>query len=122
MDKKEFIGELWFDEKTESLHIKGKTGFDTTKWRNLNQEIEKNLEEHFEEHDPRKVKYFARKGFYQQLTAAEMMGLKSENSLVKYRKNGVLKEGIHWVRTVGRGISYKPELCKLAIRKEKLGY
>ena len=74
------------------------------------------------EHDPRKVKYFARKGFYQQLTAAEMMGLKSENALVRYRKNGVLKEGIHWVRTVGRGISYKPELCKLAIRKEKLGY
>ena len=121
-EKKEFIGELWFDEKTESLHIKGKTGFNSTKWRNLDQEIEKNLEEHFEEHDPRKVKYFARKGFYQQLTAAEMMGLKSENALVKYRKNGVLKEGIHWVRTVGRGISYKPELCKLAIRKEKLGY
>tara|TARA_B100001778_G_scaffold29482_1_gene21403 strand:- start:187 stop:564 length:378 start_codon:yes stop_codon:yes gene_type:complete len=121
-EKKEFIGELWFDEKTESLHIKGKTGFDSTKWRNLDQEIEKNLEEHFKEHDPYKRKYYARKGFYQQLTAAEMMGLKSENALVKYRKNGVLKEDIHWVRTVGRGISYKPELCKLAIRKEKLGY
>ena len=48
-----------------------------------------------------------------------MMGLKSEASLVKYRKNGVLKENIHWIRTVGRGISYKPELCKLAIKKAK---
>ena len=72
--------------------------------------------------DPRKIKYFASKGFYQQLHAANMMGLKSEASLVKYRKNGVLKENIHWIRTVGRGISYKPELCKLAIRKAKLGY
>ena len=72
--------------------------------------------------DPRKVKYYASKGFYQQLTAADMMGLKSEASLVKYRKNGVLKENIHWIRTVGRGISYKPNLCKLAIQKAKLGY
>ena len=72
--------------------------------------------------DPRKVKYYASKGFYQQLTAADMMGYKSEASLVKYRKNGILKENIHWIRTVGRGISYKPELCKLAIRKAKLGY
>ena len=72
--------------------------------------------------DPRKVKYYASKGFYQQLTAADMMGLKSEASLVKYRKNGVLKENIHWIRTVGRGISYNPEKCKLAIRKAKLGY
>ena len=72
--------------------------------------------------DPYKRKYYASKGFYQQLTAADMMGLKSEASLVKYRKNGVLKEGIHWIRTVGRGISYKPEVCKLAIRKAKLGY
>ena len=72
--------------------------------------------------DPYKRKYYASKGFYQQLTAAGMMGLKSEASLVKYRKNGVLKGNIHWIRTVGRGISYKPELCKLAIRKEKLGY
>ena len=69
--------------------------------------------------DPRKVKYYAKLGFYQQLTAADMMGLKSEASLVKYRKNGVLKENIHWIRTVGRGISYKPELCKLAIKKAK---
>ena len=72
--------------------------------------------------DPRKVKYYAKLGFYQQLTAADMMGYKSEGTLVKYRKNGVLKEGIHWIRTVGRGISYKPEACKLAIRKVKLGY
>tara|TARA_A100001515_G_scaffold115834_1_gene97513 strand:- start:24 stop:449 length:426 start_codon:yes stop_codon:yes gene_type:complete len=72
--------------------------------------------------DPYKRKYYASKGFYQQLTAADMMGLKSEASLVKYRKNGVLKENIHWIRTIGRGISYKPEACKLAIRKAKLGY
>ena len=52
MDKKETkesTGEFFFDEKTESLHIKTKTGFDSTKWRNLDQEIEKNLEEHFED-------------------------------------------------------------------------
>ena len=72
--------------------------------------------------DAYKRRYYASKGFYQQLTAADMMGLKSEASLVKYRKNGVLKENIHWIRTVGRGISYKPELCKLAIQKAKLGY
>ena len=72
--------------------------------------------------DPRKVKHYAKLGFYQQLRAADMMGYKSEGTLVKYRKNGVLKENIHWIRTVGRGISYNPELCKLAIRKAKLGY
>jgi len=72
--------------------------------------------------DPRKIKYFASKGFYQQLTAADMMGLKSESALVSYRKKGVLKENIHWIRTVGRGISYNPEKCKLAIRQAKLGY
>ena len=72
--------------------------------------------------DPRKVKYYASKGFYQQLTAADMIGYKSEGTLVKYRKNGVLKEGIHWIRTVGRGISYNPEKCKEAIEKAKLGY
>ena len=124
MDKKEseqLIGELWFDEKTESLHIKTKTGFNSTKWRNLDQEIDKNLEKHFEEHDPYKRKYYARLGFYQQLTAADMMGLKSESALVSYRKKGVLKENIHWIRTVGRGISYNPEKCKLAIRRAK-GY
>ncbi len=71
--------------------------------------------------DPRKVKYYASKGFYQQLRAADMMGYKSEGTLVKYRKNGVLKENIHWIRTVGRGISYNPEKCASAIRKAKLG-
>ena len=69
--------------------------------------------------DPRKVKHYAKLGFYQQLRAADMMGYKSEGTLVKYRKNGVLKEGIHWIRTMGRGISYKPEACKLAIQKAK---
>ena len=72
--------------------------------------------------DPYKRKHYAKLGFFQQLTAADMMGLKSENSLVKYRKNGVLKENIHWIRTVGRGISYKPEACKLAIQKAKNEY
>ena len=72
--------------------------------------------------DPYKRKYYASKGFYQQLRAADMMGYKSEGTLVKYRKNGVLKENIHWIRTVGRGIGYNPEKCKLAIRKAKLGY
>jgi len=70
-------------------------------------------------YDPRKVKYYASKGFYQQLHAADMMGYKSEGTLVKFRKNGVLKEGIHWIRTMGRGISYKPEACKLAIQKAR---
>ena len=72
--------------------------------------------------DPYKKKYYASKGFYQQLTAADMMGLKSESSLVSYRKKGVLKENIHWIRTVGRGISYNPEKCKQAIKKAKFGY
>ena len=72
--------------------------------------------------DPRKVKYYAKLGFYQQLTAADMMGYKSEGTLVKYRKNGVLKENIHWIRTMGRGISYNPEKCKEAIKKARLGY
>ena len=69
--------------------------------------------------DPYKRRYYASKGFYQQLHAADMMGYKSEGTLVKYRKNGVLKEGIHWIRTVGRGISYNPEKCKEAIREAK---
>ena len=69
--------------------------------------------------DPYKRKYYASKGFYQQLHAADMMGYKSEGTLVKYRKNGVLKENIHWIRTMGRGISYKPEACKLAIQKAR---
>ena len=72
--------------------------------------------------DPYKRKYYASKGFYQQLRAADMMGYKSEGTLVKYRKNGVLKENIHWIRTVGRGISYNPEKCKQAIEKAKFGY
>ena len=49
MDKKESIGEFWFDEKSQSLHQRTKTGFNSTKWRNLDQEIEKNLEEHFKD-------------------------------------------------------------------------
>ncbi len=69
--------------------------------------------------DPYKRKYYASKGFYQQLRAADMMGYKSEGTLVKYRKNGVLKENIHWIRTMGRGISYKPDACKLAIQKAR---
>ena len=72
--------------------------------------------------DPYKKRYYASKGFYQQLTAADMMGYKSEGTLVKYRKNGVLKENVHWIRTMGRGISYNPEKCKEAIRKAKFGY
>ena len=73
--------------------------------------------------DPYKRKYYASKGFYQQLTAADMMGYKSEGTLVKYRKNGVLKENIHWIRTVGRGISYNPKKCKQAIEEAKfVGY
>ena len=86
----------------------------------IDQAIEKDKNKSkYDPFDPRKVKYFASKGFYQQLTAADMMGYKSEGTLVKYRKNGVLKEGIHWIRTMGRGISYKPEACKLAIQKAK---
>ena len=69
--------------------------------------------------DPYKRKYYASKGFYQQLRAADMMGYKSEGTLVKYRKNGVLKENIHWIRTMGRGISYNPEKCKEAIKKAR---
>ena len=70
-------------------------------------------------YDPYRRKYYASKGFYQQLHAADMMGYKSEGTLVKYRKNGVLKENIHWIRTMGKGISYRPEACKLAIQKER---
>ena len=69
--------------------------------------------------DPYKRRYYASKGFYQQLHAADMMGYKSEGTLVKYRKNGVLKENIHWIRTMGKGISYRPEACKLAIQKAR---
>ena len=69
--------------------------------------------------DPYKRRYYASKGFYQQLHASDMMGYKSEGTLVKYRKNGVLKENIHWIRTMGKGISYKPQACKLAIQKAR---
>ena len=84
-------------------------------------ENEKNKPEKIESdpYDPYRRKYYASKGFYQQLHAADMMGYKSEATLVKYRKNGVLKENIHWIRTIGRGISYKPQACKLAIQKAK---
>ena len=86
----------------------------------IDQAIEKDKNKSkYDPFDPRKVKYFASKGFYQQLHAADMMGFKSEATLVKYRKNGVLKENIHWIRTLGRGISYKPQACKLAIQKAK---
>ena len=70
-------------------------------------------------YDPYRRKYYASKGFYQQLHAADMMGYKSEGTLVKYRKNGVLKENIHWIRTMGKGISYRPEACKLANQKAR---
>ena len=84
-------------------------------------EIEKKKQEKAESdpYDPRRVKYYASKGFYQQLHAADMMGYKSEGTLVKFRKNGVLKENVHWIRTMGKGISYKPEACKLAIQKAR---
>ena len=84
-------------------------------------ENEKNKPERTESDpfDPYKRKYYASKGFYQQLHAADMMGYKSEGTLVKYRKNGVLKENIHWIRTMGKGISYKPQACKLAIQKAR---
>ena len=35
------------NEKTESLHQMTQTGFDSAQWRNLDEEIDKNLEEHF---------------------------------------------------------------------------
>ena len=46
-EKPQNVGEFFFDEKTGSLHQATKTGFDSVKWRNLDQEIDKNLEEHF---------------------------------------------------------------------------
>lgn len=42
------VGEFWFDEKNQSLHIKSRTGFNSYKWRNLDEAIEENLKEHFE--------------------------------------------------------------------------
>ena len=41
------VGEFWFDEKSNSLYIKSRTGFNSYKWRNLDEPIEKNLKEHF---------------------------------------------------------------------------
>ena len=92
--------------------------------REVREEKDKTLEKtENDPFDPYKRKYYASKGFYQQLRAADMMGYKSEGTLVKYRKNGVLKENIHWIRTVGRGISYNPEKCKQAIEEAKfVGY
>ena len=45
--KLEQVGEFFFDEKTQSLHQMTRTGFDSAQWRNLDEEIDKNLEEHF---------------------------------------------------------------------------
>ena len=47
-DKKlDQVGEFFFDEKTESLHQMAQTGFDSAQWRNLDEEIDKHLDEHF---------------------------------------------------------------------------
>ena len=46
--KLKHVGELFFDEKTESLHQMTQTGFDSAEWRNLDQEIDKNLQKHNE--------------------------------------------------------------------------
>ena len=47
-DKKlDHVGELFFDEKTASLHQMTQTGFNSAQLRNLDEEIDKNLEEHF---------------------------------------------------------------------------
>ena len=48
------IGEFFFDEKTESLHQSTKTGFNSTQWRNLDEEIDKNLEKHFNKLEEKK--------------------------------------------------------------------
>ena len=60
-DKKlDQVGEFFFDEKTRSLHQMTQNGFDSAQWRNLDEEIDKNLEEHF--------KKFASKRFQHHLT------------------------------------------------------
>ena len=41
------VGEFFFDEKTGSLHQMTQNGFDSAQWRNLDEEIDKHLEEHF---------------------------------------------------------------------------
>jgi len=66
--------------------------------------------------------FFAQKGFYQQLTAAEMIGC-SETKLVYWRKKGILVENFHWIYTdnIRRRMSYRPEACKLAIKAATLG-
>ena len=47
-DKKlDQVGEFFFDEKTGSLHQMTQNGFDSAQSRNLDEEIDKNLEEHF---------------------------------------------------------------------------
>ena len=47
-DKKlDQVGEFFFDEKTGSLHQMTQTGFDSAQWRNLDEEIDKHLDEHF---------------------------------------------------------------------------
>ena len=45
--KFENVGEFFFDEKTKSLHQLTKTGFDSVQYRNLDEEIDRNLEKHF---------------------------------------------------------------------------
>ena len=44
--KLEDVGEFFFDEKTASLHQLTQTGFDSVEYRNLDEEIEQNLEKH----------------------------------------------------------------------------
>ena len=47
MQETNSIGEFFFDEKSASLHQLTKTGFNSAQWRNLDQEIDQNLKEHF---------------------------------------------------------------------------
>ena len=51
MKNNEQVGELWFSEKDASLHQKTKPGFNSFKWRNLDQLIEKHFKKHFELND-----------------------------------------------------------------------
>ena len=41
------VGEFWFDEKSNSLHIKSRTVSHSHKRRHLDEPIEENLKEHF---------------------------------------------------------------------------
>ena len=116
MSQTDKVSELKFEDNPlikEYLKIHDKIAVAMENEKNKPKKIES------DPYDPYRRKYYASKGFYQQLHAADMMGYKSEGTLVKFRKNGVLKEGIHWIRTMGRGISYKPEACKLAIQKAR---